>query len=264
LEFPQFGYDVLSMSFPLLRGLHVFLLANHFFSSLQPASLTRSSSASATKRCTPAPPAACASGPGTAAPPPKPAREKDKGDSHTRRICQLPGYTNNLGFSAREKGDGHTRRICQLPGYTNNLGFSAVLRRSGRSRFYGGQGARRPVATGVGCTMRFCGPGFSFIPSLAPFLYGWEAGPVILALTAYGWPGGSFGPIPSPHEKRPVRGGVHPVLPSDSHNTATYFGGTGVSWLWLLPSGFWLSTLSLIGLDAEQPWDFFGRFGCGV
>jgi hypothetical protein len=205
LEFPQFGYDVLSMSFPLLRGLHVFLLANHFFSSLQPASLTRSSSANATKRCTPAPPAACASGPGTAAPPPRPARAKDKGDSHTRRRCQLPGYTNNLGFSA-------------------------VHRRSGRSRFYGGQGARRPVATGVGCTMRFCGPGFSFIPSLAPFLYGWEAGPVILALTAYGWPGGSFGPIPSPHQKRrPVRGGVHPVLPSDSHNTATYWSGTGVS-----------------------------------
>ena len=67
LEYPEFGYDVLSASPP---GLSLFLwcITDTPNSFLQPASSTRSSSASATKRCTPAPRrAACASGPGTAA-----------------------------------------------------------------------------------------------------------------------------------------------------------------------------------------------------
>jgi hypothetical protein len=96
LEFPQFGYDVLSMSFVSLNSVAIADLCLLF----QPASSTRSSSASATKRCTPAPPAARASGPGTAAPPPKPAKARDKGYGHTRRSCQLPGYTDDLAFLA--------------------------------------------------------------------------------------------------------------------------------------------------------------------
>jgi hypothetical protein len=65
LEFPQFGYDVLSMSPRIIPALHPLAGAN--LDSPQPASSTRSSSANATKRCIQAPPAARASGPATAA-----------------------------------------------------------------------------------------------------------------------------------------------------------------------------------------------------
>lgn len=68
LEFPQFGYDVLSMFFFPLLFLDFSVLvtssgcANH---GKQPGSSTRSSSARRPRRCTP-PPAAPASGLGTA------------------------------------------------------------------------------------------------------------------------------------------------------------------------------------------------------
>ena len=68
LEFPQFGYDVLSMSLPSDRPWWICVAdVLTFVPPLQPACSTRSSSASATRRCTLAPPAARASGPGTAA-----------------------------------------------------------------------------------------------------------------------------------------------------------------------------------------------------
>jgi len=84
LEFPQFGYDVLSMSPripPFLLHAQIVVVALTFCPPSQPASSTRSSSASATKRCTPAPPAARASGPATAAQP----LRKPGSDRHTIR-----------------------------------------------------------------------------------------------------------------------------------------------------------------------------------
>jgi len=55
LEFPQFGYDVLSRFLPVVFiSLELVRLAD-FCTPPQPASWTRSSSASATRRCTQAP-----------------------------------------------------------------------------------------------------------------------------------------------------------------------------------------------------------------
>jgi hypothetical protein len=86
LEYPQFGYDVLSTSFTI--SFPLFSPADLALS--QPASSTRSSSASATKRCTPVPPAARASGPVTAAaPPPKRADGRTKRDGDSRLWSRL-------------------------------------------------------------------------------------------------------------------------------------------------------------------------------
>ncbi len=87
LEFPQFGYDVLSKCSPCLfdRACSCSGSADRP-ASLQPASSTRSSSASATKRCTPAPPrAAPASGPDTAAPLCK-SRKADKSEGYASPV----------------------------------------------------------------------------------------------------------------------------------------------------------------------------------
>ena len=85
LEFPQFGYDVLSM-FPPAGLLMLVVVLSTDLSLPQPASSTRSSSASATRRCTPAP-AARARGPVTAAPP---------------TLRKTPRTTRRLGAQRRE------------------------------------------------------------------------------------------------------------------------------------------------------------------
>jgi hypothetical protein len=92
LQFPQFGYDVLSKfsCLPLCRVLCVVRSANGPLSLLlQPACSTTSSSASATRRCTPAPPAARASGPATAALPRRRSRNEWRGREREamERIC---------------------------------------------------------------------------------------------------------------------------------------------------------------------------------
>jgi hypothetical protein len=104
LEFPQFGYDVLSMFCPVVQPSKGF--AN--FSPSQLASLTRSSSASATRRCIPAP-AACASAPGTAAPPllPRIPRGRYRVPGRLRCVVQRLHLTHYLRTTeVTEKNSG--------------------------------------------------------------------------------------------------------------------------------------------------------------
>lgn len=105
LEYPQFGYDVLSMSFriPVLPSPCSWCSpgANNDPLSLQPASSTRSSSASATKRCTLAPPAARASGPGTAARLlPKRSRDRQTNREVHQVGLGLGGLTESAQFAS--------------------------------------------------------------------------------------------------------------------------------------------------------------------
>ncbi len=121
LEFPQFGYDVLSKCPPcLFEPACSWTGSPDRPASLQPASSTRSSSASATKRCTPAPPRpAPASGPGTAAPLCK-SGEADK--SERPRVSRFGAWVSVLLRSA-EVGRLRWRRSCQLR-TGGNIGFS--------------------------------------------------------------------------------------------------------------------------------------------
>ncbi len=122
LEFPQFGYDVLSKFNPCLfeRACSCSGSADRP-TSLQPAFSTRSSSASATKRCTPAPPrAAPASGPGTAAAPLRKSGGARK--SEKPRVFRFGSWVSVLGQSAGAERP-RWRRSCPLP-TEESIGFS--------------------------------------------------------------------------------------------------------------------------------------------